>query len=232
MLKKTSFWVAIAAVALVGLSLSGGSVAFADPPPCPPADRPCGPGGPPADPPGNGVGPHGAFGVVSQKDPATDTNWVLLTKQGPVNITTNGDTKCKIPGTKGPGTDEDCDQILNGHYVSVQGTPNGESAILAKRINLNRGRSLHEHCIGDIEAFTGTLTSGTITVACRTDGQTFTRTFTVGASTKFAKDVDSLEDLLTSGVGDTNDEVMVVAARDGLLASDLYTAKVVHKVAD
>ena len=229
MLKKTSLWAAIAAVALVGLSLGGGSVAFADPP-CPPADRPCPPGKdgtPPAGAAGQGVqneqgageGRHGAFGVVDNKD---SESFDLLTKQGKIEVTYDGSTKCKVPG---PGGSDECtDVVVNGNYVSVQGTPE-DGGIAANKIQLNRGRSLHEHCVGEVQSFSGTLADGTLTVACRTDGgpdDVFVRTFHVDASTKLSKDIDEPSDL--------TGEVMVVGMRS--LGETTYDAKVVHKVAD
>ena len=233
---KASFWAAIAAVALVGLSLSGGSVAFADPP-CAKEDRPCPPGLDGTPQAGQGAqnahndngGRHGVFGVVSGAiNVGASGSFTLLTKQGSVTVDYDADTKCKVPGTKGPGENSDCDEILNGHYVSVQGTPDGDG-IDAKRIHLNRGRSLHEHCRGEIQA----ITASSLTVRCATDseGGYLDRTFTIDESTKFGpkgQGVDDWDDLDSPA----NQEVAVVAARDGLLASDLYTAKVVHKVAD
>src|SRR3990170_3876285 len=103
-MKKASFWAAVVAVALVGLSLSGGSVAFADPP-CPAGVNPPCPPGKDGTPPagalgqgaqnahnGNGGSPHGAFGVVDNKD---SDSFDLFTKQGLVSVTYDSDTKCK-----------------------------------------------------------------------------------------------------------------------------------------
>jgi len=235
MLKRASFWAAIAAVALVGLSLSGGSVAFAEPP-CAKADRPCPPGldvtpqagqGAQNAQNANGEGQrHGAFGVV---DNAAVSNgggsFDLLTKQGKFDVTYDADTKCKVPG---PSSSSDCDEVVvNGNYVSVQGMPDGDGGIDAERIQLNRGRSLHEHCRGEIQA----ITASSLTVRCLTDadGGHFDRTFAIDPSTKFGpkgEGVDSWDDL----VSPANQEVAVVASRDGL--GGTYTAKVVHKVAD
>lgn len=194
----------MATLAVLALSVMGSvQVAYADPPDGRGKPEWAGqPGGPHNQ--GQGVSPQQANGPVAiVKGWVSNVNLVSGSVTGSFNVTppeggaavqvnVSADTLCKAPGRGNAGrpSNAQCANIMNGIYVVVHGTAG--SPVEARRIQLVPGRTFH--CVGEVVDDPDSATDS-ITVACRSNGTTFNRTFTILADTRFRPEGTTWDDI-------------------------------------
>ena len=207
---KKSLIALIGLLSLTTMALVGPSIAAADGPPDG-KGKPAWagtPGGP------NGTGGPNALhqgpksnvrGYVTAETLGTGTpitgNVTVQPADGgaPVTFEVNASTACKAPGKGNAGkpSNAQCGMIEVGYYVVAHlGSP-------AIRVQIVPGRTFH--CVGEVVGDPSGST-GSLTVACRTNGTTINRTFQVTADTKLRPQGMTFAEL------DDDDVVTVVGA--------------------
>ena len=177
--------------------------------------------GPPDPPPGGGKhspGKSGLFGTVTSIAPDGDGYVIdLLTKQGPVDVTINGDTKYKMPGAHGPKPDlaTFVDELPERRIAALVEFTDDTTANALRVMLIPTKQSVHGHRVGVVKEFI--------------EDQSITIVNKKGEETKFEGMLDEIK-LLPTGATIVEDEtfVTVIYSRDPATTNFVVKGIVVH----